>query len=436
MRVSRRDAVRSLGLLAASGAGLTACTRTSRGGRPSTEPVTTTAPPKDPSAPLVLGSIGVASGLESQFEKQISIAIGEARTDVDVAGGVFGRDVTMLPRQVVDAIDTDLTPIVADLARQNASAVVVSCGEPSLRAAMPAFAEAGIAVVSVTSTARDLRAADAGAAGMLLRMAPTDRCLASAFAEASRQAGQGATPGTIAYLGRDSMHGRSLAEELRLQVEPAGGELRPVFFPEGAPDLGAPLDAIAADPPALVVIDAGDETARILSALYARTTGTDRQHLSVPIRTTYYNSHAWGGRVPGEGMEHVTGTRAGAPPSDALENTLLNIDPSLATAGFDFGGQAYDAVTLLALAAQTAHSLEGSRIAGALPALLRDGTDVTTYADALDRLRDGQDVRYRGASGTLVLGDDGDPVSVDMSTVAFDRTGAVTQVTGATITLS
>lgn len=142
--------------------------------RTATAEPSTTAPPKDPDATLVIGSIGASAGLETMFEKQISIAVGESRTDVDIAGGVFGRDVRLIDRALVDP-SSDPAPLVAAFAEQKASAVVTSCGDDWLVKAMPMFADKGIAVVSVNSLSRALRAPEAGASGMLVRLAPTHR---------------------------------------------------------------------------------------------------------------------------------------------------------------------------------------------------------------------------------------------------------------------
>lgn len=436
MSISRRAVVRSTGALAA-GAALSACTR--RGRRPEPTEPTTTTPVPEPEQDLVIGSIGVASGLEAMFDKHISIAIGEARTSIDIGGGVFGRPLQMLPRRYAETPDSDIAPLVQELAAAGASAVVVSCGDPSLLAAMPALAEAGIAVVSVNSTAHELRGKEAGSAGMLFRLAPTARMLAKAFADAAMSGSgqQHATPGTVTYLARDTLAGHSLGEQMRMLIEPAGPWIRQHYFAPGQPDLGGPIDEILAEPPALVVIDAGEETPQIISEIHRRTLGPDgRQQLTIPIRTTYYNSMPWGDQVPPESMEHTTGCRPGDPAPDPLQNLMLNIDTSLASSAYEFAGPSYDAVMLIALAAQTARSTEGSQIASAIAGLLTDGEKVSDYGTAVKLLREGKKVMYQGMSGALTLGEDGDPVSAELTTFGYDEAGAQTEASGSTVDLA
>lgn len=437
MRITRRTVVRSSGALLA-GAALSGCmARGRRRGAPTTTEPETTPPPRDPDVDLVIGTIGLASGLEATFAKQISLAVGEARTDVNIGGGVFGRPLQLPATLIAETPDSDIAPLVQELVDVGASAVVASCGDPSLRAAMPLLADAGIAVVSVNSVARELRDEEAGSAGMLFRLAPTDAMLAKAFVDASASGSQqGAAPRTIAYLARDTMHGRSLGEEMRLLVEPAGGWIRQHYFPAEQVDLGAPMDEIFGQIPALIVIDAGAETPKIISEIHRRSLGPDgRTELTIPIRTTYYNSSPWGDQVPPESMEHTTGCRPGIPAGDGLQDLLLNVDPSLATTGYDFAGQAYDAVLLIALAAQTARSAEGSQIASAIGGLLADGEQVSDYESGLKMLKEGKKVSYLGMSGPIALGDDGDPVSAEITTFGFDEAGNPTEQQDTTIDL-
>lgn len=435
MAISRRSVLITAGAVAVA-APLTGCMRRGRGAA-ATKEAAAPRPQKEPDATLVIGSIGVSSGLRSTFEKQISLALGEARTDVAIGGGVFGHEVTLLPRITVDSPSADLKPAIAQLAEKGATAVIVSCGDDSLLGAMDAFVEAGIAVISVNSTGRQLRADQVHSAGMLLRLCPTDAIIAKSFAESAAKGGQGLTPGLVAYIGRDTTEGHSLAEELRLRIEPAGGRVFAQHFPEGAPDLGGAIDAIVAQPPSLLVVDAGDETGQIIGAMVSRTLGTDgRPTVDIPVRTTFYNTRSWAADVPGEAMQHVTGCRAGIPAPDRLQNTMLNVDTSLVQAGYDFSGITYDAVVLVALAAQAARSIEGSQIAAALPGLLADGDEIGDYGSGLQLIREGASIQYKGLGGPLKLGKNGDPASAELTTVSFDQAGNIQSESDTTVSLA
>lgn len=66
-----------------------------------------------------------------------------------------------------------------------------------------------------------------------------------------------------------------------------------------------------------------------------------------------------------------------------------------------FVENAYDAVNLVTLAAIAADSTCGAAIASELPNVASDGELVSTFADAATALKDGQDIDFDGASGTL-----------------------------------
>lgn len=430
MPLSRRALIRCAAVAAAGTGALAACTRgTTRPAR-STAPGSTSA---DPSSPLVLGTIGTSIGLEAMFDKQIAIAVGEAATDVDIAGGVFGRDLVLLERHTISDPDDDLADAIAALAEAGATGVVVNCDDDLLLAAMPAFVDAGMAVVSVTSTSMSLRADDAATSGMLVRLTASDRALATGFATS---AGTGGAVGSVFYLARDTTAGHSLGAQLRRVIEPAGGAYGERYHAGEQPDLGEPIDAALASGAPLVVVNAGAETSALVGAIVAANTGPDGSPLrALAIRTLLYGSAAPGKAVPPETMKAVTGTRAGIPAPDALKNIMLRVDPSLAPDAFDFAGQAYDAVTLLALAAQTGRSAEGTRLVAGIRELLAEGEEAGSFAEARTLQRDGAEVRYVGYSGPLELGEDGDPTSAEITAVSYDEANAVAGTDDVTVTV-
>lgn len=421
---SRRVVVRSVGLLVAA-TGLTACTRRSRTTK-QTEPPSPDGPAKDPGKPLVIGSVGTSIGLESQFEKQISLAIGEARIDVDNAGGVFGRGLELVDRHVVTDPADDLAGYLEELTSRGASAVIMSCDDDVLARAAPAFAAAGIVVVSVTSTSTGVRAEEVATLGLLFRLSLTDRGLATMIGgKVLAAAGEGLEPRSLAYLSRDATQGHSLESALRDVIEPAYGTVPHVqYFAPDAPALDIP--AVLAARPASIVVNGGQgESESILAALHTANLGPDgRPVLDIPMYLTYYNSAAYGDRLPVEALAHASGLRAGAVPSPAHVDMMLGADPSLGLAGYDFSEEAYDAVVVLALAALSGATVEGTQIAQYIPGILGDGDEVDSYEAGLTSLRDSADIQYVGRSGKIVL-KDGDPISAQLTTVSYSDSNQV-----------
>ena len=74
-----------------------------------------------------------------------------------------------------------------------------------------------------------------------------------------------------------------------------------------------------------------------------------------------------------------------------------------------YGGQAYDCVVVLALAALAAGSTDGPAIIGQVQTVTRGGQKCFSYAECAGLIADGADIDYDGVSGPLELDDVGDP---------------------------
>ncbi|MDO5662353.1 MAG: hypothetical protein Q4G40_06630 [Brachybacterium sp.] len=368
-----------------------------------------------PESSLVIGLIGTESGLPGSVDHQVAIGSGEAITDIRVSAfsGPFHRDLTTLDRAVIGSGE-ELIEQVGVLADNGATVAVVNCEDGHLLQAMPAFAEAGICVISPTSTAMDLRAEDLDTRGLLVRLAPDDDLLARYLAEQAMDAGgQDTQPGSCALLARDTVQGRSLAARLRYHLDPAGGTLEThLYEPNGSDHDGIVADVLAQQP-GLVFLAGGDETPGILQRIADEARGeSGRIEHEMSLRLGFHASRPLrDAEVSYEALEAVTGMLPGAPLATAHVNQLLNADPNLWGSGFAFAQQGYDAIVLAALAAHVARSTEGTRIAGAIGQVLAGDSDCTSY-DACRQQLDvdqAEDTAWLGFSGPLGIGPDGDP---------------------------
>jgi len=89
-----------------------------------------------------------------------------------------------------------------------------------------------------------------------------------------------------------------------------------------------------------------------------------------------------------------------------------------------FGGQYYDCVVVLALAALAAGTHSGPELVSAVPGVTRDGRKCTSFGQCAALLAEGVDIDYDGASGPLELNDVGD-TTVGRYAVAEVRGGAL-----------
>ena len=123
----------------------------------------------------------------------------------------------------------------------------------------------------------------------------------------------------------------------------------------------------------------------------------------------------------GEGSELV-GMRGTTPlpeTTDAVEafqERMLEADPELED--FNYGPETYDAVMLIALAAQVAGS-DGIEYASEIINVSKEGEKCTTYADCLALVEAGTDIDFDGVSGPLDMDGVGDPITGSYGVLSF-----------------
>jgi branched-chain amino acid transport system substrate-binding protein len=115
----------------------------------------------------------------------------------------------------------------------------------------------------------------------------------------------------------------------------------------------------------------------------------------------------------------------------AFNESLLEVDPELTD--YAYGAQSYDAMMLVALAAEAAGCGDGTAIAGKLADVAGNGGEkCTTYADCLALLQAGTDIDFEGVTGPLDFNQYGDPAQATISineytsNTEFTETGKVT----------
>ena len=123
----------------------------------------------------------------------------------------------------------------------------------------------------------------------------------------------------------------------------------------------------------------------------------------------------------GEGNELV-GLRGTTPLPEttdavtAFQDRMLEVTPDLED--FNYGPESYDAVMLIALAAQVAGT-DGIEYASEIINVSRDGEKCTTYADCLALIEAGTDIDFDGISGPLDLDGVGDPITGSYGVLSF-----------------
>ncbi len=113
----------------------------------------------------------------------------------------------------------------------------------------------------------------------------------------------------------------------------------------------------------------------------------------------------------------MSGTAALAPLSPSFTSRLLKIDPKLDS--FNYAGEAYDAVVIAALAAQSARSVDGATIATYIDGVTTSGTECDDVVTCFGDVANGVDIAYRGITLTNGLTKSGEPSTASFGTLHF-----------------
>jgi ABC-type branched-subunit amino acid transport system substrate-binding protein len=109
--------------------------------------------------------------------------------------------------------------------------------------------------------------------------------------------------------------------------------------------------------------------------------------------------------------------------SEDFRTRLLEVDPALQD--FNYAAESYDAVTLVALAAQAAGSNQATAYAPYINALTYGGEKCTDFAACLAILNAGGDVDFDGFSGPLAFTEAGEPAYASFGLQQFGEDNAI-----------
>jgi ABC-type branched-subunit amino acid transport system substrate-binding protein len=127
--------------------------------------------------------------------------------------------------------------------------------------------------------------------------------------------------------------------------------------------------------------------------------------------------NALGEKLPAGTLNGVKGTYPGAENTQDFKDALLEVDPNLKD--FSYAPEAYDAVTIAALAAAAAKSDAGIDMAKQMVPIT-NGTDVCNdFAGCIELMKAGKKIDYNGRSGAVNFWDAGDPTSATIGVYTF-----------------
>lgn len=364
---------------------------------------------------LVIGSLTPQTGSLAFLGPPADAAIATALAEVNDAGGVLGSPVRHLAGDSGDPGTGVAIQAAAQQVAQGAQAIIGPASSAVALEIIDDVTSSGVVIMSPSSTSPAL--AEYPDDGLFFRVVPSDALQGVALAETARTLGSSRAASMV----RADAYGAGIQEAFDATFAAQGGTVvASVRYGVDARSFADAVTRIAATGPDAVLVAGFDETAAIIKEMVRQGIGpTDIQVLLAEggVSTTQYEALPRGTMVGAVGALPLRGPLVGR---KAFHQRLLDTNPQLTT--FAYGAETYDAVILVALAAEYAGCADGPSIAAALPFVAngRPGTAVCgTYADCREIIGRGAEPNFEGVTGPLDLDEQGEPRAGSVEVVRF-----------------
>ncbi len=328
-----------------------------------------------------------------------------AAKHINEAGGVLGMEVKLYNE------DTETTATGANEAAKRlvevrgVHAIVGSVSTFGTMAIVDIISANEIPTISPSATAPDLTTAEDD--DFLFRTCPSDTLQGAAIAKVAIDRGYK----TASIISRNDAYGIGLEEVFSETFEALGGQiLHKVRYDPAAATYDSYLREAAEGDPDMIQLNAlMEDGARMLKTAanlgltdnirFMASEGVQDPDIPDAVGKTAENEYiVWVARVGG-----ATPYPVGGGPFDAEYLAEYGEEPKA------YCANAYDAVVLLALAAEKAGSLDGAMIRDALRDVANPpGEEVSDVVTALSLIREGKEINYQGASGEITFDEHGD----------------------------
>jgi neutral amino acid transport system substrate-binding protein len=344
--------------------------------------------------------------------------VGLAASEINAAGGVNGAKACYDIQDSGDSTDLSISTASAGTLIAGQPSVVVGAASSSVSLnVVDTFADNKITEVSPANTAVDL----SGYSPFYFRTAPPDGVQGNALGTLISQDGYT----NVGFLVFNDTYGTGLRNAVQATIEGAGGKC--VYgckgdgdeFPAGQTTFSAEVQAVTAAKPDAIVVLAFDETKSIVPELAASGFDMSKTYYSDGNTADYTKDFE-----PGT-LEGAQGTIPGADPDQGFKDQLVawyKASQGDDLKDFAYGAESYDATILAALAAAKGGANDSQTVQKNFAAVsgATQGTECTTYADCLELITSGEEIRYKGPSGIGPIDDQNDPSSAFVGIYQYD----------------
>lgn len=275
--------------------------------------------------------------------------------------------------------------------------------------------QAGILMISPANTAPDFTTWDDD--GLYWRTAPSDLLQGEVLGNLIANDGVQ----NLGMIVLNDAYGTGLEAVVTETFEAAGGSVvASEFYNAGDTTFDAQISAVLAQDPDAIVLITFDEVETILPAIDSA--GFDTSSL-------YFvdgNISNFGDQFDAGLLEGSKGTQPGPDLGTEFQDRLNEVWNDYAgedLSDWNYAGESYDAVVLVALAALAADSVEGADIASFMQEVSGgsgDGENATDFASAAEIINGGGVVDYDGPSGPITFDENGDPTEATIGIFEYD----------------
>jgi branched-chain amino acid transport system substrate-binding protein len=332
--------------------------------------------------------------------------------EINEAGGVLGKPIEKLDSDSGDTSTNIASQSTDRLLSASVDVIVGAASSGVSKTVIDKITGAGVVQISPANTSPDFT--NYPDKGLYFRTAPSDVLQGRILGD--KVIGDGNA--SVGVLALQDAYGTGLADNVEKAVTAAQGEVvEKVIYDPKAAEFTAEVSKIKAADPDAVVLIGFEESAKVIQELVKQGIGPQTKKLYLVDG----NLEAEPVQALGDVIEGVQGTTPGAAAPGDFRQRVLKINPNLK--GFPYTGESYDAVVLVALAAEAAKSDAGKDIAAKLMDVSTGGEKCTTFADCVKLAKTGADFDYDGISGPIEFDKNGDPTEASVGIYTYGKGG-------------
>lgn len=356
---------------------------------------------------LKLGGILPLTGALAFLSPPEIAGIDLAIKDINEAGGVLGKPVEF---SLEDSSDGESPAIAVASATKllgaGVDAIIGAAASGVTRNIIDQITKSKTVQISMSNTAPDLSTWEDG--GYYFRTAPSDLLQGAIVGNQIVKDGNE----NVAIIYQQTAYGEGLQAKAKSTLEAAGVTIvAEEAFKEGESNFDAAVDKVIAAGADSVLVISYDEVKKIVPALQKKQFDGSKIYL-VDGNLGNYSAEAWAGYLTGAQGTLPGGETDAAFKQRAADLYMANYGTELLE--FAYLAESYDAVILLALAAEQAKNDSGEAIAANMTSVSTGGEKVSNFADGLAAIKAGKDVDYEGFSGPIEFDSNGDPTGASI----------------------